>query len=166
MVAQVDFAAAEAAATPIAGNALNLALVQLDSGGVSLVLGDGTPLTPASFGLAYGTYAPTLFNTTNISASTTFLIQYSKVGNVVTVSGMVTVTPTAIGGIVLGISLPIASAFAGPAYASGTAVVDSLVVTESFAIYADAANSRFIMRGLVSATSARNIHFTATYRII
>jgi hypothetical protein len=60
--------------------------------------------------LASGTYTPTLSNTTNIAASAAFVCQYQRVGNVVTVSGRVNITPTAASvASELGISLPIAS---------------------------------------------------------
>lgn len=55
-----------------------------------------------------GTYTPTLTNTTNIASSTAFRCQYMRVGNVVTVSGRVTIDPTASGTLTeLSMTLPV-----------------------------------------------------------
>lgn len=58
---------------------------------------------------ASGTYTPTLTNSTNVAASTAYLCMYTRLGNIVTVSGKVSIDPTATGATILGISLPIAS---------------------------------------------------------
>jgi hypothetical protein len=62
--------------------------------------------------LASGTYTPTLTNGSNVTGSTAYLCQWMRVGNVVTVSGLVGIDPTsAFLTTVLDISLPIASDF-------------------------------------------------------
>lgn len=71
--------------------------------------------------LGFGVYTPTLSHSVNVAASGPFACQWLRVGNVVTVSGMALVDPTATGETVLGISLPVASTFAGQRQCAGTA---------------------------------------------
>lgn len=86
--------------------------------------GTGTALDPIDidsslFAVTAGTYTPTLTNTTNVTSSTPAVCHYFKIGNQVTVSGKVLITPTAASDTVLGISLPIASNFAATTDCSG-----------------------------------------------
>lgn len=115
--------------------------------------------------LADGTYTPTLTNVTNVASSSASSCVYSRVGSTVTVAGTISVTPTASGlSTVVGISLPIASAFTAATNASGTAA--SPVVQQSGAIEADAANDRAQMRYISVDTSARSMFFTFSYRVV
>ena len=69
------------------------------------------PSVPA---LSFGTYLPVLVNTSNLTASTAFTCQYSRVGNVVMVAGRVGVQPAVAGlSCLLNISLPIPSTLVG-----------------------------------------------------
>jgi len=111
-----------------------------------------------------GTYTPTLTNTTNVAASTAYVTQYMRVGNVVTVSGGVSVDPTTTGSTVLGISLPIASNFTTTEQASGTSVDNTLL---QFArLYADTTNDRLTFQFNATDTANRTWSFTFTYRIV
>jgi hypothetical protein len=69
-----------------------------------------------------GSYAPTITASVNVtSASNTGNAIYSRVGNVVTVSGMCSVSNTAVGATIITISLPIASSLTnGAGDANGT----------------------------------------------
>ena len=69
-----------------------------------------------------GTYTPTLGGVSlNVASSSAFVCQWLRVGNVVTVSGMVGVDPILAGVITrLGISLPIASDFSVTQQCAGT----------------------------------------------
>lgn len=112
-----------------------------------------------------GTYTPTLFNTTNIDASTAFVCQYMRVGNVVTVSGNVNIDFTAPGQTSLGMSLPIASNFAnanelGGVASSGVATLNIL------GILADTTNDRAQFDGLTAATINTAMRFSFTYLIV
>lgn len=61
-----------------------------------------------------GTYTPTVTGTANVSANTPLKCQYIRVGNVVTVSGSVLITPTAANTTTtFTMSLPITSNFSG-----------------------------------------------------
>lgn len=96
-----------------------------------------TGTTPA---IQSGTYTPTLTNTTNITSSTSNAdVRWVRVGNVVTVSGGVTVRPAGAGTCALGISLPIASSLAASTELSG---VVSYTVLAAGTVIGDATNDR------------------------
>ncbi len=118
--------------------------------------------------VAAGTYTPTLTNGTNVAASSASSCQYMRVGNTVTVSGKVNVTPTTNGATALGISLPVASAIANNNECGGTGTVGN--TTDLFgSIRGDATNDRaelIFTIGVSGTTSAQDWYFTFTYRII
>jgi hypothetical protein len=113
-----------------------------------------------------GTYTPTLTNTTNIAASTAAVCQYMRVGSVVTVSGTVAIDPTAAGQIVLGMSLPIASALTAATQCGGTFAGSGVTTVNIGSIVADATNDRATFDGVVADTANRTYAFTFTYRIL
>ena len=115
-----------------------------------------------------GTYTPTLTNTTNIGASTSYQAQYMRVGNVVTVSGRANIDPTVtLTASEMGISLPIASNFTA---ANNLGGVGSIATTaneiSSGGILADTTNDRATFRFLSGGTAARDYYFTFTYQIL
>lgn len=94
--------------------------------------------------LTSGTYTPTLGATTstNVAASTAFACQWSRVGNVVTVSGRCNIDPTTASiGTVLSITLPVASDLAASEQCQGTAAMSAVAGGYSGTISADAANN-------------------------
>ena len=115
--------------------------------------------------IASGTYTPGLTNVTNVAASTAYLCQWIRVGNVVTVSGKVDIDATAAGATELGIALPIASALALEQHLGGAAN-SSAAAGLSAAIRADATNDRAAV--VFTATSVTNdsYFFTFTYTIL
>jgi len=116
-------------------------------------------------GLASGTYTPTLTNTTNINSSTAFDNQYMRVGNVVTVSGKVTMDPTAAGAVVLEMTLPVASNFTAEEQCGGVAVCDA-ALDDSVAIAGDVTNNTANFHYTAIATGTQTYHFTFTYLIV
>lgn len=112
-----------------------------------------------------GTYTPTLTNTTNVAASTAYSCQYGRVNGFVVVSGRVDVDPTAAGQVVLGISLPVASALANANELGGSASAIA-VAGQSAGIYADTANDRATMEWVAVDTANRAMYFTFAYRIL
>lgn len=66
-----------------------------------------------------GRWTPTLTNTTNIDTTTPHECQYLRINDEVIVSGVVEIDATALGAVVMKMSLPIASAFAVTEDASG-----------------------------------------------
>lgn len=100
-----------------------------------------------------GTYTPTLTNTTNIDASAVSgPFQYSRLGNIVTVAGNITIDPTAAANTLLGISLPIASNFTTTMDASG--VGSAQISNTTGSIGSDATNDRATLT--FQATSTAN----------
>jgi sugar lactone lactonase YvrE len=113
-----------------------------------------------------GTYTPTLTNTTNIAASTAAVCQYMRVGNVVTVSGTVQIDPTLVGQIVLGMTLPIASALTAATQCGGTFAGSGVTTINLGSIVADATNDRATFDGVVADIANRTYGFTFTYLVI
>lgn len=126
-------------------------------------------LTLTATNLTSGTYTPTLSNTTNIASSTARQCQWLRVGNVVTVSGTVTVQTTAgTGASLLGISLPVASAFTTAYQLSGTAAgYSGSAGLDIPQIIADATNDRASMKWVCSAiVTPFDYAFTFSYEVI
>lgn len=90
-----------------------------------------------------GTYTPTLFNTSNIAASTAYITGWYRVENRVTVFGKVDIDATlsASTATELGFSLPIASNMTGEEDLGGAAVSDA-IASLTARIRADATNDR------------------------
>jgi hypothetical protein len=114
-----------------------------------------------------GTYTPTLTNTTNIAASAANAAQYMRVGDIVTVSGQVTIDPTAAStASVLGVSLPIPSNFSSAIQCSGVAACNASAGLCA-AIQADATNDTAILIWVTTADAASRVWtFTFTYRVL
>ena len=115
--------------------------------------------------LASGTYTPTLFNTTNITDSVEYTCQYLRVGNVVSVSGLVEIDPIAAGDTILGMSIPIASNFTAEEQAGGTGASDSTNEVP-MSIYADSTNDRVTFQSNKVAGAQHHIHFHFTYLVV
>jgi hypothetical protein len=115
-----------------------------------------------------GTYIPSLFTVgaNNVEAASAVTCQYMRVGNVVTVCGQFTVQVTTGGtSFTLGMSLPVASAFAFQREAGGSFSAGSTALTMNF-IAADGTNDRFLLSGIMTDTTSRVCAFHATYRVI
>lgn len=113
-------------------------------------------------GLAAGTYAPTVTGVTNIdSASAPGVWKYSRVGNVVTASGPLTISTTAAAGTstVVAISLPIASDLADAYDLNGTAnsFIDHAIVQ------GDGTNNRASL-AFLSSSATPNIGWHAIFQ--
>ena len=115
-----------------------------------------------------GTYTPTLTNQTNISSSTAGVCQYMRVGNVVTVSGQVSITATASGDVVMRVSLPVASNFAGTSQLAGmfTQNAGNSTVSIVGGCAADATNDVARFRFNAPNTDAAIFNFHFTYQVI
>lgn len=119
--------------------------------------------------LASGTYTPTLTNSLNVAGSTASVCQYLRVGSVVTVSGAVTIDPTAAAtATVLDMSLPIASSFSSVENCGGTACCDDFAGLVASIFGNPAGNTARLQFIGIHATDHGNRvwHFSFTYRII
>jgi hypothetical protein len=112
---------------------------------------------------ASGIYTPEATPVTNVASVTMQASQFMRVGNVVTVSGQMTITTSATGAYLLRLSLPIPSNISATQHCSGVAAYR---VNESAGIYGSAANNEAVVEGSSGSTAARSCQFTFTYRII
>ncbi len=113
-----------------------------------------------------GTYTPTMTPVTNVTAAVANVCFYSRVGNVVTFSGTVSIDPTSAGSIEVGVSLPIASNFTGTSNAAGTFSAYTSGVSDQGSVTADATNDRLSFKGVVASTAYNSFAFTAQYRVL
>ena len=114
--------------------------------------------------LASGTYTPNLYNTTNVAGAAVIApFFYLRVGSVVHVAGSLTIDPTAAVATVLGIDLPIPSAFSSQAQLAG---IGHNTVDESARLQADVANDRVSMQWTAVNISSLTWYIVFTYRIL
>jgi len=109
------------------------------------------------------TYTPTLSNISNISSSTAYECQFTKINNVVTVSGKVDITPIGLGNFDLRITVPILTTFTDNSEAGGTAHDP---VDQSACVQSQPTGSTVRMQGVITGLAARSWWFTFTYRIV
>ena len=115
--------------------------------------------------LASGTYTPTASSLVNLGTPTVYACQWMRVGNVVTVSGRIDLTPTANATATrLNLSLPVASNFTAAEQAGGAAA--SISVEQTLGIWALATTQTVRIQGLSSTTSSTGHHFSFTYQVI
>ena len=111
-----------------------------------------------------GTYTPTLTASVNVSASTSAVCQYIRVGSVVSVSGVVLVTPTSgVGALTtLGISLPIASNLATVTQCGGSGAHNSSPV----GIYGNTGSDRADADWFSSTAGSVELRFHFQYLVV
>ncbi|MEK6886390.1 MAG: hypothetical protein AABW88_01015 [Nanoarchaeota archaeon] len=122
----------------------------ITAGGIYELIYDGTNFQIGNFiGEKTGNYLPTLFNTTNVQASTAYKSFYYKHDNQISVWGRVDVDViTTSVQTVLGMTLPIASAFTwAQDLAGGAILISNVSGMNLFGLYADIVNARIIFIG-------------------
>ena len=111
-----------------------------------------------------GTYTPTGSNAGNVGSITMYQHSYIRVGNVVTVSGVVEFTPTAGNSLcTLEITLPVASTFTTSFQANGAA---SNSVTNSLGYIRSGTNKAQIIFISDSGPTSINASYTFQYQIL
>jgi hypothetical protein len=110
-------------------------------------------------------YTPTLTNVTNVSASTAYPTQYSRVGRIVTVSGQVDIEPTGAGAFEVGISLPVTSDIQQVWSCTGTCTSSDITDSPCY-IKGDVANNRASLNGTAVNITNHLFYYVFTYRII
>lgn len=112
-----------------------------------------------------GQYTPTLTNVVNVSASTAYLCQWSRTGDMVTVSGRVDIQPTAavLTITTLGISLPIASNFTTALECGGTAASYEAILAGP--VLGDSASDRAVIAFRASDTNNAIWGFIFMYKV-
>jgi hypothetical protein len=116
--------------------------------------------------LASGSYTPTLTAAANIDAATPQTAQYLRVGNTVTVSGIITIDPTTANTLTaLDMTIPIASAFSVIADCGGTAVTPDDVVLQAAALYANPGNGQVRLQFKPSLNTLFGLVYHYTYQV-
>lgn len=109
-----------------------------------------------------GIWTPTLTNTTNVSASTAYTCQFSRVGDVITFSGRVAIDPTAAATTVLGMSLPVPFDVTSLTQIQGTFTDGA---GQSGAIQGDTTNDRMTFTYVATALPNTAFSFSGSYRL-
>lgn len=142
--------------------------VSLTAGESAVLLCDGVDVINASTllvgGATSGTYVPTLTAVANIGGlSVPASWFWTRVGNVVRVSGLLNGTPTAATTATqIGISLPVASAFSAAGNCAGSGKQVTNANGEAVGVYADTTNDRAeaFFQSLTNVASAYVVEFS------
>jgi len=147
------------------GNGTNYTNANITSTGgtVAITNGAGTINLEAT-GVA-GTYTPTLFNTTNVAASTASTTHYSQIGNTITVWGTVAIDATAALTLTeLGMSLPSVAGAVNNAYdISGHCTFEDNTTLQ---VKGDVGNTRIVMRGTPQSATNNTYSFVIVIKYI
>lgn len=112
-------------------------------------------------------YTPGLFNGTNVATSTPRLTFYTRVGDIVRVSGTMTVdaTTTALS-TTLDVALPIPSNLATVYDLTGVGTTSGATTFENWQFIANFTNDRATATAIVGTAAAHDVAFTFTYVVI
>lgn len=115
-----------------------------------------------------GTYTPTITGVANVSSSTARQAQWSRVGNVVTVSGQLEITATSNNTeTTFGVSLPVSSDFTTAYQAGGAGYTKgNTVAGHGLSIYADATNNRAEFNYYETHGGTDTFTYTFTYEVL
>jgi hypothetical protein len=112
-----------------------------------------------------GTYTPTLTNGANVDATVAYPCQWSRVGNVITISGKIDVDATSnTTATEVGISLPVASAISNDYEISGTA--NCPTIGQAAAILGDASNNRASLQFICNSVGNNSMFFIFSYQVL
>lgn len=142
-----------------------IVIPQVANAGVSGSVGNG-PMVFQS-----GEYTPTATAVLNVAAATPSPAQWTRVGDVVTVSGQITVQVYANGATLtrLRLSLPVASNLVNFSDATGVGIMDDNIYgSPGFRGRADAPTDTIYWdyySQAANTTNAFNAHYTAQYRV-
>lgn len=112
-----------------------------------------------------GTYTPTLTNVANVTSSTAGLSFYQRIGNIVNVTGYITLTPTTNGlNTTIRVSLPIASNFTSATNLHGLFVQANQ--DKSSYVDGDTTNDTMTLTFAAGSVASRSLSFTFQYEIL
>lgn len=119
-------------------------------------------------GVLSGEYTPTLDNASNISASTAYPFQYTRVGNVVSVFGRVEIDATAAATTLLHLTIPITSNLGGDGDAVGHATSwrTGSAGIESAVVFADGSIDKVKLLFAAVDVEARDWFVTFAYKVV
>lgn len=114
----------------------------------------------------WGTYTPTLTNGANVASSTPSQCQWSRTGNVITVSGRVDIACTAAANTltVVGMSLPVASNLTLSGNLAGGGAIGQTTY-QTFICLGDTTNDRATLQFLSNGTTSAAAFFSFTYLV-
>lgn len=112
-----------------------------------------------------GTYTPTATGVANVTSTTVSLHQWMRVGNVVTVSGAMTVTATAAGSTQFRLSLPITSDITAGSNLGGAAVFTTGAANLPGTIQGDPTNDAALFLFFAAAGVTYTARFSYTYLV-
>lgn len=135
-----------------------------DSDSDELTIGDGTDRKTFAPSTS-GTHTPTITGVTNYSSSTPGQTQYTRVGNVVTVSGSHNVVPTVSGFFRFRVTLPVASNLASFSSLAGAGGGNTGGDSVACRIYADTTNDQAEFTVETSAGAGLEIAFIYQYLV-
>ena len=131
------------------------------------VMGNRSSINQERGNLAQGTYTPTITYVTNCNTNFLFECYWTRVGDVVTVSGRISVS--AISGssnTEFSIDLPITSAFPSIVNVAGTFASQLAGFPASGAVLGDTTNKRALFRVVPNTTNTIPYSFTFSYRVL
>jgi hypothetical protein len=145
------------------GIATAISLVKSGATAIDALMGNGSTQTITS-----GTYTPTITNGANVASSIAYTCQYMRVGSTVTVSGAVTIVPTATTTATkLRLSLPVTSNFAAFENAGGSGALNHATRTVIPLTIAAVPSTSVVEVSCTSQDTFTNIfNFSFTYQII
>jgi len=112
-----------------------------------------------------GTYTPTITNSTNVAASVASLARWMKVGNKVSVTGLVEIDPTSTGDTVIKLSLPIASALTLATDVNGTGNGQGSANYQPAIIIADTPLDLAFYNFIASDLASRSHYYSYMYEL-
>lgn len=114
----------------------------------------------------WGTYTPTLTNGANVASATPSQCQWSRTGNVVTVSGRVDIACTAAANTltIVGMSLPVASNLTLSGNLAGGGAIGQTTY-QTFICLGDTTNDRATLQFLSNGTTSAAAFFSFTYLV-
>lgn len=137
-----------------------------DPDNIAVITATGLKVPAPALTLDSGNFGFTLTNVTNVSASAGFSQYYTRIGNIVHVSGTMSVDPVALGPVEIGSTIPV---FINPftlAHQLTGVVVSASNGTPSGVIFADTVNNRAMITFPATDTTAQLITYQYTYTII
>lgn len=122
--------------------------------------------TGADGALASGTYTPTLTNPGNVSSSTAYECRWTRVGQVVTVSGRLDATASDANQVVMRLTLPITSNITGDIECAGAGCARTSTFHYPADVVADDAVDKAMVRWNAGAAAAYSVNFTFQYEVL
>ncbi len=147
----------------LAGTAGTDSILVHDNTSKEMKLISPTYYAPTSL-FTYGRYTPTVTDDGNVTSSTPYSIHYKKVGTEVTVSGSVDLVITGAGGVVVYLTLPVASNFTDVKDLAGV-VTSTISVSAPPNVFADPTGDKIRLAFTTVGAGSLTLNFTCVYEV-